>query len=285
MIAQVLLVGLVLGGVYALVASGLSLIFGVLRVINFAHGQFLMLGMYLVFFLNYLWHWPVYLTALVVVPALFALGWLTERFVIEPIIHADSSAHLLTTFGLGLMIQYAAAMLWTENPQSVSASSSYITLGGLNIPWASVWTLIGALLAFLFLYVLLSRTRFGMMIRAVAQNPTSARLTGINVRSVNAVTFGIGTALVGVAAVLLTPTYYVYPEVGNEFTVVAFITVILGGLGNVRGALVAGIVIGILETAFGAYISPSLAQAMTFMVFIVALFWRPNGLFGQGARI
>lgn len=285
MIEQVLLAGIVLGGVYALVASGLSLIFGVLRVINFAHGQFMMLGMYIVFFLNDLWHWPVYLTAVVVLPALFILGLLVERVAIEPIIGADASTHLLTTFGLGLMVQYAASILWSENPRSVSMPISHIVLGGLDIPWASVWTVVGALLAFLFLYLLLNRTRFGTMIRAVSQNPTSARLTGINVPVVNAVTFGLGIALVGVASVLLMPTYYVFPEIGNQFTVVAFITVILGGLGNVRGALLAGLVIGILETAFGTYISPSLAEALTFIVFVAILFWRPNGLFGQGARL
>ncbi|QSO46556.1 branched-chain amino acid ABC transporter permease [Alicyclobacillus mengziensis] len=285
MLINVLVAGCVLGGVYAIVASGLSLIFGVMRVVNFAHGQFLMIGMYLVFWTNTLLGWPVYVTSVVVIPALFILGWLSEKFVVEPVIHADSSAQLLTTFGLGLGIQYIVAILWTETPRSVNVPVHTFAIGSVQFSTTDFVTMGGVIVTFLILYGILNGTKLGTMIRAVSQNPTAARLTGIKVSRINALTFGIGTALVGVAAVLLMPTYNVYPDVGSVFTVVAFITVIMGGFGSLRGAFVAAVILGVLDSVFGVYISNTLAQALTFLVFIIVLFIRPRGLFGQEARL
>ena len=285
MLINVLVAGCVLGGVYAIVASGLSLIFGVMRVINFAHGQFLMIGMYLVYWVNTLLGWPVYSTAVVVIPSLFVLGWLSERFVVEPVINADSSAQLLTTFGLGLGLQYVAAILWTETPRSITLAPHTFALGTAQLSLNDVVTIGGVIVVFVVLQEILSGTRLGTMIRAVSQNPTAARLAGIKVSRVNALAFGIGTAMVGVAAVLLMPAYDVYPGVGSLFTVVAFLTVIMGGFGSLRGALVAAVILGVLDSVFGFYVSITLADALTFLVFIIVLFIRPQGLFGQEARL
>lgn len=284
MFVQAALSGLVLGGVYALVAAGLSLIFGVMRLINFAHGQFLMLGMYLAYWLHVLFGWNIYTTGLVVVPAMFVLGWATEALLIEPIRGADPSAHLLTTFGLGLAIENLAAIAWTRDPRAVNIDYGRLILGDIRLTVPGLVALLSSTAAIAALYWFLRHTRLGTAVRATAQHQLSAQLAGIDIRTVNALTFAIGTALVGIAAVVLVPMYFVFPEVGFVFTVIAFLVTVLGGLGSVGGSLGAGLLVGVLESLSGIYVSIELARAITFGIFIAILFLRPAGLFGQQAR-
>ena len=284
---QALLSGLVLGSIYAIVASGLSLVFGVMKIINFAHGQFLMLGLYLTYWLYRLFDLHPYASAPIVVGVMFLVGFVVSRWILEPILGTDPLTYLLTTFGLALILENGALMLWSHDYRSVPlqfAVRGFNVLGArLSTPQAVL--LVGTVITLAVLFYILLRTRPGLAIRAVAQNWESAELAGINVRRTFALAVAIGTALVGAAAVLMIPIYFVFPGVGTIYTVMAFVVVVLGGLGSIAGAVVGGLIIGVAEILAGTYLSVELARSITFLIFLAILFFRPLGLFGQSARV
>jgi branched-chain amino acid transport system permease protein len=287
MFFSAVLSGILLGGIYALVAAGLNLIFGVMKIINFAHGQILMLGMYLTWVLVSVLGLDLYVSLPVVFLATLALGAAIQRGLIEPVLKSERSSQLLITFGLGMVLQNGVVMVFGQNYHSlaVSYASNIVEVQGLRASQATLIAIVGSLVTLVALYRFLGHTRLGTSIRAVSQQPDSAALVGIDVQRVHVITFALGTGLVGIAATLMTPIYYVQPEVGTQFGVMAFMVVVLGGLGNAFGAALAGLIIGLVQNLFATFISVEMARAFTFLVFILILFVRPHGLFGRTARV
>ena len=290
MLSPVLLVpavlnGLMTGAVYALVALGLTLIYGVLHIINFAHGALLTAAMFAAFFAHRLLGIDPYLAALVLTPLFFVVGYGLQRFVIGPAAHGDDRNVLLVTLGLAVVIENGLLFAFRADTRTVNLPYAFevIDLGIAFLPVPRVVAFAAVLVVALVLWLMLSLTDTGKAIRAVAKEKLGAELAGIDVAHIYAVTFGLGTACLAVAACLLLPTYYVNPHVGNAFVLVAFTIVVLGGMGSVTGALVGGLLVGVVESLSGLYLGESLGQIGIFIMFILALLLRPSGLFGERA--
>jgi len=281
-IVQVAINGLLLGGIYALVAIGLTLIFGVVRVVNFAQGEFVMLGMYLAFWLFAFWGVDPYLAVLVTAPAIFALGVLVQRVFIRPFFNAPSNSLILVTFGLSIILQNSALLAWKSDPRAIETaySNAALRLGELSVSVPRLVILVVTLGIVVGLYVVLQRTYWGMAMSAVAQDRKAAVLMGVNIHRVYMLTFGLGVGLEAVAGALLIPVYPVTPSTGATFTIVAFVVVVLGGMGNVFGAFLAGLIIGLIEAFSGFFISPQLQGALYYAMFVAILVARPQGLLG-----
>ncbi len=277
--------GVFLGSIYALVALGLTLIYGVLHIINFAHGALLMLAMYAVFFLWKMAGVDPYLAMVVVVPGGFAFGYLLQRFVIGKASHGKDEIILLVTLGISIVIENTALFLFSATERSVYVPYDLdgIDLGVTYAVWPEIAAFVGSLAITAALWLFMSRTDTGRAIRAVAREPQGARLMGINVEHVFAITFGLGIAIVAAAASLLVPTYPVHPQIGNLFVLIAFTVVVLGGMGSFVGALVGGFLIGITEQLGRLYLGESLGAITVSVIFIAVLLFRPTGLFGQKA--
>jgi len=285
MIGQVLVNGILLGGIYALVSLGLTLIFGVMRIINFAHGQFLMLAMYATYWLFQLYGLDPYVSILIVVPLMMAIGMGAYRMIIQPIIDASEMTHVFATLGLNLSLQGIALFLWQGDFRGIrtSYSSMVIHLGPLYINLPRLIIFLCAIAAILALFLFLKRTYTGKAIRASAQKRVAAQLMGVNLSKIYMIAFGIGIAIVGLTGAVLMPIYEVFPSVGSLFALVAFVVVVLGGLGNLGGALAGGIVIGVVESVSGVFIAPALKEGVYFIIFVIILLLRPTGIFGKAA--
>lgn len=279
---HVLVVGLMLGGIYGLVSLGLNLIFGVIRIVNFAHGELVMLGMYGAYVAHAALGLDPYLSVLVVVPVVFAVGLVLYRLVLQPL-QNESSMQIFATFGLLIVLQNVVLALTRGEGYSVPSKVAELTfgLGDVRVT-ASRLIIFGAVTAAaLALHLFLKHTLTGKSIRAVTQDRQSARLMGINVERTYTITFGIGAALAGLAGVLLSPIYTLSPGIGGNFILAAFAVVVLGGLGSVAGAYFGGLIVGLVEAFAGFYIDPELKQAIWFLIFLAVLIVRPTGLFGQ----
>jgi branched-chain amino acid transport system permease protein len=275
--------GVFLGAIYALVALGLTLIYGVLHIINFAHGSLLMLAMYAVYFLWHLFGIDPYLAMLIVVPGGFLFGYALQRSVIGKASHGRDEIVLLVTLGVAIVIENAALFLFSANERNVQVPYDLdgIDLGVTYVVWPEIAALAGSLLITLALWGFMTHTDTGKAIRAVAKERQGARLVGINVEHIFAISFGIGTACVAAAASLLAPTYAVNPQFGYLFVLIAFTVVVLGGMGSFVGALVGGFVIGITEQLGRLFLGESLGLITISVIFILILLFRPTGLFGQ----
>jgi branched-chain amino acid transport system permease protein len=283
---QLTINGILLGSVYALVALGLTLIFGVMDIVNFAHGEFLMLSMYVTFWLFQLCHIDPYLSSFIVIPVFFAMGMITQKIIIDPLIGRPNYVPLFATAGLGTAMQNAALFFWKSDYRiaATSYSNTVLNLGSLKFQFPLLIALFGSVLVMIALTLILKKTLVGKAIRAVAQNPKCAALMGINLRNIYYFTFGVGTASVGVAGVLLAPCYYIFPMVGFHFVIVAFVIVVLGGMGNLFGAFAGGLIIGLVEQFSGFFLDPHLKEAIYFIIFITILWVRPRGLFGKAGK-
>jgi branched-chain amino acid transport system permease protein len=287
MTAEVLLQGIVsgllMGLVYALIAAGLSLIFGLMEIVNFAHGEFLMLAMFSTYWAWALWRLDPIVSLPLTAAALFLLGVATYFGLIRWIIGAPMLAQIFATFGLAIFLRSAAQALWGVDFQLVKDPliQGRISLGGLFIGLPQLAASVGALLAFVVLHWFISRTETGLALQATAQDRQAASLMGINTQRMFALGWGIGAACVGVAGALLTIFFYVFPDVGSSFALLAYVTVALGGFGNVPGTLVAGVVVGLIETLSGLLIAPALKYVAVFLVYLLVVLWRPQGLFGR----
>jgi branched-chain amino acid transport system permease protein len=267
------------------VALGLTLVYGVLHIINFAHGALLTLAMYAAFVAHGAFGLDPYVAMIPLAGVFFVLGYLVQRLVIGPASRGDDSNMLLVTLGLSIIIENAMLAIFRSDTMTIRLpyAMSMVELGDVLL---SLPRLIGfgvTLLVALLLFVLMTRTDTGRAIRAVAKERTGAALVGIDVAHIYAVTFGIGTACLAVAACLLLPSFYVSPRVGNAFVLVAFTIVVLGGMGSVTGALLGGLFIGVVESLSGLYFGDSLGQIGIFLIFILVLLLRPTGLFGARA--
>jgi branched-chain amino acid transport system permease protein len=277
--------GIATGAVYALVALGLTLIYGVLHIVNFAHGSLLMLALYGVYFLYTLLGIDPYLALPIVVPVMFVLGYVLQRTVIATASHGREDNILLVTLGLSIVIDNLALYLWSADTRTINPSYAFDTvdLGVAFIAVPKLVSFIGALIVTGLLWLLIQRTDLGKAIRAVARERQGARLVGIDVEHIFAMSFGIGIACVGAAACLLLPSYYAHPGVGESFVVVAFTIVVLGGMGSFVGALIGGVIIGLTESLGGLFLGENLGRIGVFVIFIAILLFRPTGLFGQRA--
>ncbi|MFY8102525.1 MAG: branched-chain amino acid ABC transporter permease, partial [Ramlibacter sp.] len=271
--------GLTTGAVYALVALGLTLIYGVLHIINFAHGAALMMALYGVYFLRQSLGIDPYLALPVMVVAMFVAGYLLQRVVIERASHGKDENILLVTLGISIVLENVALLAFRSDTRTIDTAYtlSTVPIAGAMIALPKVVAFGGAVLASAVLLWIMARTDLGRAIRAVAKEKQGARLMGINVEHVYAMSFGIGLACLGAAACFLLPAYYVNPQVGNGFVLVAFTIVVLGGMGSFAGALLGGFLIGVVESLGGLWFGESLGQIGIFLIFIAVLLLRPQG--------
>ena len=277
--------GLTTGAVYALIALGLTLIYGVLHIINFAHGALLMVALYAVYLLKVHAGIDPYLALPIVVPAMFVLGYALQRGIVNRASHGRDENILLVTLGLAIVLENLALIVFKSDTHTIETAYtlSTVQIGPAFIPVAKLVAFGGALVFSALLLYIVTRTRLGRAIRAVAKEKQGARLMGIDVDHVYAMSFGIGVACLGAAACFLLPAYYVNPLVGSGFVLIAFTIVVLGGMGSFAGALIGGLLIGVVESIGGLVLGESLGQIGIFVIFIGVLLLRPQGLFGARA--
>ncbi|MFM9991615.1 MAG: branched-chain amino acid ABC transporter permease [Burkholderiaceae bacterium] len=281
-ILNVLVVGLLLGGIYGLVSIGLNLIFGVVRIVNFAQGELVMFGMYGSYFAYNQMGINPYLSVFIVAPLVGLLGVAIQRFVIQPL-HAESNMQIFATFGLLMMFQNIMLAISKGEAWSVGGTMGTLVwdIGDVKVSVVRFISFAAVTLITIGLHFFLKQTIAGKAIRAVTQDKRAARAMGINVERTYLITFGIGSALAGLAGVLLTPIYAITPGVGGNFILAAFAVVVLGGLGSVWGAYIGGMIVGVVEAFAGFYIDPVLRSAVWFLIFLIVLIVRPSGLMGQ----
>jgi branched-chain amino acid transport system permease protein len=287
-IPQLLASTILLGGIYALIAVGLTLIFGVMRVVNFAHGEFLMLGMYLAFWSFTLLGLDPYVTLVLGLPVIFGGGWLSYRLVMRPVIHASHNVQVFTTVGLSIALQALALVLWSADAQFVRTGyyAVVVRFGGVAMNLAQIAAFVVAVLFTAGLFAFMRWSYAGKIMRATAQDRHAASLMGIDTGRVFAMTWAVGITCVGVAGVVLAPIYPVYPSIGLQFVLIAYVAVVLGGLGDMVGALIASLVVAFVEVVGSYVIGTAWKEVLYLLLFIAILVIRPAGLFGQrGAEV
>jgi branched-chain amino acid transport system permease protein len=285
-ILQTCLSGLFMGSVYALIAIGFTLVFGVTNIVNFAHGHIVMGAMFVTYLLFKRANVDPYMSLIVVLPLFFALGALLYTVVIRRIVEAPHSAHMMVTLGLLILFENIANLFFGSDLRGITTTyttSSFI-VGDISIPIARLGAAAVSLAAVVVLALFLHRTSLGKAIRASANNREGAALVGIDVGRVYLIAFSLGTAAAALAGAVIMPFSLVSPFVGGEFILKAFVIAVLGGLGSVAGALVGGLLIGFVEALSSLYISASLGNAIVFAILIAVLLYRPWGIFGQ-ARV
>jgi branched-chain amino acid transport system permease protein len=282
--AQSLVSGALTGALYAMIGIGLTVVFGVMRIINLAHGEMVMLGMFGAFWGQALWKLDPFLSLLLWAPLMFLGGMLVYRLLLRRIIPGGELNTLLYTAGLSLLLANLALFAWTGDYRTISLSYGQEPIRpfgiSISIPLAVAFALAMAITGALWLF--LSRTDLGRAVRATSQNGDAALLMGIDVEQVAMITFGLGTALAGAAGVLLAPSLYLYPTVGELLIVKCFVIVVLGGLGSVPGAIAGGLLLGVVESLGAVYVSSTYHDGIGFVLFLAVLLYRPSGLFGAG---
>jgi branched-chain amino acid transport system permease protein len=282
-IAQLIVSGVMLGSIYAVMAIGLTLIFGVLKIVNFAHGEFLMLAMYCGWAIVTATGTNAYTAMLIVVPVLFGFGAAIYVLMIRPAVDKPHLIVVFATMGLSILMQNLALVMMTADLRDVPPLFGGISLqlGPLYLRGELVLGFCISVLITVVLMVILQRTYIGKAIRATVQDREAAMLMGINVPRLFLLTFAAGSALVGVAGCIMLPLYSTFPTVGLNFVLIAYVVVVLGGMGSMEGAFFGGICIGIVQSLSGYYVAPAYGQLFYFVVFLVVMILRPNGLLGQ----
>jgi branched-chain amino acid transport system permease protein len=267
-----------------MIGVGLTVVFGVMRIINLAHGEMVMLGMFGAFWGQQLWGIDPFLSIVLWAPLMFVAGVLVYRFLLRKVIPGGELNTLLYTAGLSLLVANVALFLWTGDYRTINLRYAMLPWRpfGIAVPVALAIAFGLALLITGGLYLFLARTDTGRAVRATAQNVEAAILMGIDVERIAMLTFGLGTALAGAAGVLLGPSLYLYPTVGEILIVKCFVIVVLGGLGSVPGAIAGGVLLGVVESLGAVYVSMALKDAIGFLIFLAVLLYRPSGLFGVG---
>ncbi len=274
---------LLIGSVYSLVAIGLTLIWGVMNIINFAHGDFLMLGMFIAFWFYTLLHLDPIFSIPICAVVLFLLGLLIYRFLVSRVMKGPVLAQLVVTFGVSIFLANLAVMLFTPDFRLIERPllSGTWSLGGVPLSIPKFAASVGSVVVSAAVFLFLRRTKTGKAILAVEMNPRAALLMGINTERINSLSFGIGAALVGIAGAFLSMYYYIYPQVGGLFGLISFCIVALGGFGSIEGAFIAGILIGLVQTLGGYFFDPAYKYALVFLVYLVTVWIRPQGLLGR----
>ncbi|MBP8929849.1 MAG: branched-chain amino acid ABC transporter permease [Paracoccus sp.] len=281
---QILLNGLMLGGLFAIVSIGLTLIFGIVKVVNFAHGEFLMAGMFATWMITTSLGLHPYAAVIVVVPALFILGALTQRLLIQPLMAADDDhVQIFATVGLSTaMINLALLIFGADIANTPNFGlRTPIEIGPLRVLTGQIYIFIAAIALVVALEMFLKNSQTGRAIRAVAQHRSAAELMGVNVSRIYILSFGLGAACVGLAAVMIAPLYPTSSTIGTYFVLTAFVVVVLGGLGSIPGAFFGALIIGVIDSMSGYYIGSDLREAVVFSIFLIILILRPSGLFGK----
>lgn len=279
---QVAINGLLVGGLYALMALGLSLIWGVMDVINIAHGAFIMLGAYTTFWLKSKYGIDPLISLPISVGLLFLLGFLLQKYIINLVIRAELFITLLLTFGIDILIVNLARVAWTANVRRVvtSYSGASLSLGELTVPVVRILAFFVALVLAGALFLLLERTRMGRAIRATSQDLLAARLTGTNVSNTYAITFGLGAGMAGAAGSLWSMLFPIQPTMGGVLTLKSFAVSVIGGLGTMAGPVVGGLVLGLAENLTSAYIGTTYPNLISFGLLVITLILRPRGILG-----
>ena len=280
---QTLVSGILIGGIYALVGLGMTLIMGVMRIINLAHGQLMMVAMYITFVLYEYLNLDPYFSLLVSMPALFLLGVLIQKYLLNPLLRIESiipQNQILMTVGVAMVLTEVMRFIFHSDYKSVktpySSAVLYISSIAFNFPMLIAFGIAMILTAGLFFFLL--KTDTGKSVRATAQNKDAALLLGVNAEWITQLTYGLGAALAAAAGTLLLPIYYLYPDVGGPFTLKAFIITVLGGLGSTVGAIMGGLVLGVAESLGATYISMALKDAVGMVIFVLVLVFMPGGL-------
>jgi branched-chain amino acid transport system permease protein len=279
---QVIVNGLLMGMVYSLIATGLTLIWGVMDLANFAHGEFLMLGMYFAYWMSTIFQMDPFTSLPLAAILFFVAGQGVYRIAVKPVMKSSDLSRILVTFGLGIIISNVALFLWTPNFRSVSDTvlKGTVTLGGLRLPVAKIAASCASLMASLGLYLFLLKTRIGRALQAVSMDPEAAVLVGIDSEKMFAIAFGLGIGCAGVAGCVLANFSYVSPTVGSVFSLLAFASVALGGFGSVPGALLGALIIGLAEALGGFLIGPAYKYVVVFGIYLLVIIARPKGLMG-----
>jgi branched-chain amino acid transport system permease protein len=282
-LAQLLVSGVMLGGIYAIMSIGLTLIFGVLKVVNFAHGEFLMLAMYAAWATTSVVGGNSYAAVIVVVPVLLGFGALVHLLIIRPAIDKPHLIVVFATMGLSIAMQNLALVLMTADLRDVPP-----LFGGTPLRIGIIYLRAELVLGFLIsvaitlaLMIFIKRSYIGKAIRATVQDRDAAMLMGINVPRIFLLTFASGSALVGLAGCIMLPLYSTFPTVGLNFVLIAYVIVVLGGMGSMEGALLGGVCVGIVQSLSGYYVAPAYGQMFYFLLFLLVMIFRPNGLLGQ----
>lgn len=280
---QTLASGVLIGLIYALVAIGLTMIFGVMDIVNFAHGEFLMIGMYSSFWMFALFHLDPMLSLPLTALMLFAFGVLLYKLLIVRIVNAPMVSQIFTTFGLMILLRGLAQFFWKPDFRSIENSfvAGSFRLGQIQLGKPQLVAGIGAIVVTGLIYFFLTRTKLGAALEATAADKEAARLMGIDSHRMFALAWGIGAACAGVAGVLLSTFFPIFPEVGATFILIAFVVVNLGGFGSVTGAFWAGILVGVIEVMGGLLLGPEYKLAIVLVLFLGVLMWRPQGLLGK----
>jgi branched-chain amino acid transport system permease protein len=282
-LVQTLVSGLLIGLIYALVAIGLTMIFGVMDIINFSHGEFLMFGMYASFWMFSLYALDPLFTLPLTALFLFGLGVVVYQLVISKITNAPMVSQIFTTFGLMLLFRGIAQFLWKPDFRTVEKSlvSGHFSLAGIQVGTPQLTAGAGAILVTLGIYLFITKTRLGAALEATAADKEAARLMGIDSQKMFALAWGIGAACAGVAGGLLSTFFPIFPDVGANFILIAFVVVNLGGFGSIVGALIAGILVGVIEVMGGFLLGPQYKMAIVLVLFLAVLMFRPQGLMGK----
>ena len=282
LLIQILVSGLMMGFVYALVSIGLNLIYGVMEIVNFAHGAFLMVAMYIAFWLSQLIGLDPVFAVPVCAAAIGLLGALTYGLIIKRVIDAPPLAQIFATFGLMLVLEALAQFLWSADYRTVENTifSGVVTVAGLRVGTAKLIVAVGAILTTAILFWFYNRTKTGKALQATAISKQAAMLMGIDTNKMYLLSWILGGASVGAAGALLATFYNIFPTVGTAFVLIAFAVVVLGGFGSITGALYAGLIIGVIENCAGVF-APSFKYAVVYALFIAVIVFKPKGLMGR----
>ena len=280
--------GILMGAIYGLIALGLTLIFGIMKVINFGHGAFLMVAMFIGYYCVALLGLNPYVSMIIVVPFMFLLGYIINHFLVQKVLQKEADTRepigaLLLTAALGIIFENGGLGLFGTEYKTIHTSfaNKSLEFGSVIITYPKLFAFILCIIVTIIFYIFLHRTEIGRKIRAVGQDRNAARLMGINVGKTFNIAFGVGTALLGTAAISLIPFYNIHPTIGASFGTLAFVTVVLGGLGSIPGAIIAGLIIGIVESVSSLFVPYTLSMMVVLYGFLIFLFIRPSGLFGS----
>jgi len=282
---QALVTGLLMGGVYAVYSSGFSLIFGVMNIVNIFHGELIMIGAFTTYWLFTLYHVDPFLTLPVSILSASLLGYAIQRLLINRVVEAPPMMSYLCTFGIHLILANLALLAWSADFRTVTTSYSGkgFSIGPITVPLARLATFTIAIVTTFAIYWFLEKNRHGKAIRAASQDKEMARLVGIDIRKVYALTFALGAGITGMAGGLISTYFVIYPQMGLPYTIIAFCVVVLGGMGYIPGALIGGLLLGIIQSLTATYLTSGLSVAITFILLFVILILKPQGIMGRGA--